>query len=261
MLETARFEGKRRVRGTAILAVGLSLYSGFIVWYFTVFEDVDAEEIFADMPPALMEAFGIVGLASIEGFLGAQVYTFLWLLGLGIYFAYAGAGLVANDIERGRMDLLAVFPISRARLLGEKFSSLFVPLLVLNIVVGIAIYGFVFAIGESIDPIHMTLAHVLSIPYLLVCGAIGMILSVLVDRASIAERGAMGLIFLLWLGESVVSGAGEYSWLAYLSPTYYYEPTPVLIDGSYEPIHSLVLLGVFVVLFGIGVTLFKRRDL
>lgn len=261
MLETARFEGKRRVRGTAILAVGLSLYSGFIVWYSTVFENIDAEEIFADMPPALIEAFGIAELATIEGFLGAQIYTFLWVLGLGIYFAYAGAGLVANDIERGRMNLLGVFPISRARLLSEKFTALLVPLLVLNIAVGVAIYGFVFAIGESIDPLHMTLAHVLSIPYLLVCAAIGMILSVVVDRASIAERGAMGLIFLLWLGESVVSGAGDYSWLAYFSPTYYYEPTPVLIDGSYEPSHSLVLLGIFAALFVIGVVLFKRRDL
>lgn len=63
------------------------------------------------------------------------------------------------------------------------------------------------------------------------------------------------------MGESVVSGTGDFSWLVYLSPTYYYEPTPILIDGSYEPIHSLVLFGLFVVIFVIGVVLFKRRDL
>lgn len=261
MLETARFEGKRRVRGTAILAVGLSLYSAFIVWYFTVWEGAEIEDLFQDMPPAMIEAFGIAELGSIEGFLGGQIYTFLWLLGLGIYFAYTGAGLVANDLEQGRMDLLGVLPLSRAKLLGEKFTALFVPLLVLNVVVGIVIYGLVIAIGESVDPVHLIMAHTLSIPYFLVCAAIGMVLSVAVDRASVAERGAIGLIFLLWLGESVVSGTGDYSWLAYLSPTYYYEPTPVLIDGSYEAIHSLVLFGLFVVLFVIGIVLFKRRDL
>jgi len=261
MFDTARFEGKRRVRGTAILAVGLSLYSAFIVWYFTVLEDVDAEEVFADAPPALIEAFGIAQLGTIEGFLGAQIYMFLWLVGLGIYFAYTGAGLVATDIEQGRMDLLGVFPISRARLLSEKFAALIVPLLVLNLVVGVVIYVLVLGIGESVDPVRLIMAHVLSIPYLLVCAAIGMLLSVVVDRASIAERSAMGLIFLLWLGDSVVSGAGDYSWLAYLSPTYYYEPTPVLIDGSYELLHSLVLLGIFAGLFVISIMLFKRRDL
>ncbi|WP_331234281.1 ABC transporter permease [Natronorarus salvus] len=261
MLETARFEGKRRVRGTAILAVGLSLYSAFIVWYFTVWEGAEIEDLFQEMPPAMIEAFGIAELGTIEGFLGGQIYTFLWLLGLGTYFAYTGAGLVATDIERGRMDLLAVFPISRAKLLTEKFIALLVPLLVLNVVVGIVIYVLVIAIGESIDPARLFMVHALSIPYFLVCAAIGMILSVVVDRASIAERGAIGLIFLLWLGESVVSGTGDYDWLAYLSPTHYYEPTPILIDGSYDPIHSLVLVGVFVVLFVAGIILFKRRDL
>ncbi|MFP8958276.1 ABC transporter permease subunit [Natrialbaceae archaeon A-CW3] len=262
MFETTRFEASRRLRGTGILAVGLSLYSAFIVWYFTVWEGADIEAMFEeDVPPAMIEAFGIEALGTIEGFLGGQIYTFLWLLGLGIYFAYAGAGLVANDIEQGRMDLLGVFPISRARLLGEKFSALLVPMLGLNLVVGIVIYGLVFAIGESIDPVHLTLVHVLSIPYFLVCASLGMILSVVVDRGSIAERAAIGLLFLFWLGESVVSGAGDFSWLAYLSPTQYYEPTPIVIDGTFDPVDSVILLGAFVALQALGILLFKRRDL
>jgi len=260
MFETARFEGKRRVRGTAILSVGLSLYAAFIVWYFTVWEGAEVEELFQDMPPAMIEAFGIAELGSIEGFLGGQIYTFLWLLGLGIYFAYAGAGLVANDIEKGRMDLLGVFPISRTQLLSEKFAALLVPMVVLNLVVSAVVYVLVIAIGESIGPTHLFMAHALSLPYFLVCAALGVILSVVATRATIAERAAIGLIFLLWLGESVVSGSGEYSWLAYLSPTYYYEPTPVLIDGSYEPVHSLVLFGIFFGLLVVGLVLFKRRD-
>lgn len=261
MFETARYEAKRRLRGTAILALGLSAYAAFIVWYFTIWEGADIEEMFADMPPAMIEAFGIAELGTIEGFLGGQIYTFLWLLGMGIYFAYAGAGLVANDIERGRMDLVGVFPVSRARLLSEKFAALLVPLIGLNVIMALVIFGFVVAIGESINVTYLLLAHLLSIPYLLVCAAIGLVLSVIVDRASIAERGAIGLMFLFWLAQSVISGSGDYSWLGYFSPTYYYEPTPVLIDGSYELVHSIVLVGMFLVLFTSAVVLFKRRDL
>ena len=99
MFETVRYEGRRRLRGTAILTAGVGAYAGFIVWYFTVLEGVDYEDVFEDLPPAMLDAFGIQNLSTIEGFLGAQLFSFIWLLGLGLYFAYVAGGLVARDIE------------------------------------------------------------------------------------------------------------------------------------------------------------------
>ncbi|WP_323174285.1 ABC transporter permease subunit [Natrialba sp. PRR66] len=261
MFETTRYEASRRVRGTAILTIAISLYAAFIVWYFTILEGVDYEAVFESMPPAMIEAFGIEALATIGGFLGTQIYNFVWLLGLGLYFAYAAGGLIAGDIEHERMDLLLSFPVSRSRLLVEKTLSLLLPLVTLNVVVGAVIYVLVQAIGESIDPMYLVLAHALSIPYLLVCIAIGVVLSVLVDRAAIAERAAIGLIFVLFLVESVVGGASEFEWIQYISPTYYYDPTPILIDGSYELLDTGVLLVAFVVLLLVGQVLFQRRDI
>lgn len=51
MLETARYEMSRHVRGTAILTVGVSLYTVFIVWYFTILEGTDFDALVEDMPP------------------------------------------------------------------------------------------------------------------------------------------------------------------------------------------------------------------
>lgn len=261
MFETARYETRRRVRGTAVLTVGVSLYSAFIVWYFTVLEGADFEALTQDMPPAMIEAFGIDALGTIEGFLGGQIFNFVWLLGLGLYFAYAAGGLIAGDIEDERMDLLLSFPISRSQLLREKFASLLFPLVVLNVVVGSVIYGLVWAIGETIDPAHLALAHLLSIPYLLVCAAIGVVLSVLVNRASVAERAAIGIVFVLFLVESVVGSGTDFEWIQYISPTTYYEPTQVLIDGSYEVADTGILLLIFLLLLIGGQILFQRRDI
>lgn len=261
MLETARYEMSQRVRGTAILTVGVSLYTAFIVWYFTVLEGTDFDALAEDMPPAMIEAFGIEALGSIEGFLGGQIFNFVWLLGLGLYFAYVAGGLIASDIEDERMDLLLSFPISRSRLLVEKFASLLLPIVTLNVVVGGVIYVLVSAIGETIDPMHLALAHLLSIPYLLACAAIGVVLSVLVDRAAVAERAAIGVVFVLFLVESVVGGGTDFEWIQYISPTNYYDPTRVLIDGSYELIDAGVLLAVFLVLLIVSQTLFQRRDI
>ncbi|RQG99394.1 ABC transporter permease subunit [Natrarchaeobius oligotrophus] len=260
MFETTRYEMGRRVRGTAILTVAIGLYAAFIVWYFTVLEGVDYDQMLESMPPAMMDAFGIETLATIEGFLGSQIYSFVWLLGLGLYFAYAAGGLVANDAEHDRLDLLLSFPVSRSRLLLEKVASLFLPLIALNVGVGATVYVLAAVIGEPIDVANLALAHALSVPYLLVCAGIGLVLSVLVDRAAVAERAAIGVVFVLFLLESVVGGADELEWIQYLSPTYYYEPTPVLIDGSYEPIDAAILLTAFVGLVIVATVLFDRRD-
>ncbi|QLK26797.1 ABC transporter permease [Natrinema zhouii] len=261
MFETTRYEAIRRVRGTAVLTVALSLYVAFIVWYFTVLEGVDYDQMLESMPPALMDAFGIETMATIEGFLGSQIYNFVWLLALGLYFAYTAAGLVAKDVERERMDLLLSFPVSRSRLLVEKVASLLLPLVTLNVVIGVVTYVLVLAVGETIDPVNLALVHLLSIPYLLVCAGIGVVCSVLVDRTAVAERAAIGLVFALFLVESVVGGASDFEWIQYISPTYYYEPTPVLIDGTYNLANTGILLALFVVLLLVSQFLFRRRDI
>lgn len=261
MFETARHEMHRRVKGTAVLTVGVSLYAAFIVWYFTVLEGINIDELYESLPPAMVEAFGIETLSTIEGFLGAELFNFVWVLGLGLYFAYAAGGLIAKDIETERMDLLLAFPISRSRLLIEKFTSLLLPLVSLNVIVGGVIYVLVHSVGESVELGHLALTHVLSIPYLLVCAGIGVVFSVVVSRAAIAERAAIGVVFLLFLVESVVGGTGEYEWIQYVSPTYYYEPTSILIDGSFELIDTGILVVAFVGLLLLSQILFRHRDI
>lgn len=261
MFETVRYETRRRIKGTLYLSIAISVYAGFIVWYFTILEDVPIEEVFGELPPAMRDAFGIQSLTTIEGFLGAEVYNFVWVLALGLYFAYVAGGMIASDIESERMDLLLSMPISRAQLLAEKFASLLLPIVTVNVVVGSAVYVFALAIGESIDPTYLALTHLLSVPYFLVCAALGMVFSVVFSRAALAERGAAGVVFALFLVESVVGGADEYDWIQYFSPTHYYDPTPLLIDGSYDLIDSAILLVAFFGLLLLSQILFQRRDI
>ena len=261
MFETARYEARRRVRGAAVLTAGIGAYAGFIVWYFTILEGINIEEVFEDLPPAMLEAFGIESLSTIEGFLGAELFNFVWLLGLGLYFAYVAGGLVAGDVETERMDLLLSFPVTRSRLLVEKFAALLIPILAVNALGGPAIYLFVVAVGESMSAWNLFLVHLLSVPYHLVCAGIGIVFSVAADRAAIAERGAVGTVFVLYLVESVVGGADAYDWIQYLSPTQYYEPTPILIDGTFEAIDSVILLVAFAGLLILAQALFERRDI
>ncbi|MEM4782319.1 MAG: ABC transporter permease subunit [Halalkalicoccus sp.] len=263
MFEIARYEVRKRLKGTAALTVGIALLAAVFVAFFPSIagSDVDIDAMLDAYPPALQEAFGIATLSTVEGFLAVEIYQFVWLLLLGLYFAYSAAGLIASDVERDRMDLILSLPVSRSRVLGEKFLSIAVPILALNAVVAGVVYASVLAIGESIDPVDLAMVHLLSIPYLLTCGAIGIVLSTLFDRADTAKRLAIALVFVLFLVESIAASTDDLEVVGYVSPTYYYDPTAILVEGTYDAAGGILLLAATAVLVFLARVRFSRDDI
>lgn len=158
------------------------------------------------------------------------------------------------------MDLLLSLPVSRSRVLGEKFLAIVVPIALLNAVVPVAVYGGVVAVGESIDAVDLAMVHLLSIPYLLSCAAIGLLLSTLVDRADVAQRAALAAVFVLFLIDSVSASAEDFKWIGGISPTAYYDPTAILVEGSHDLEGAAVLLATAAALVVLAAVRFRRAD-
>jgi ABC-2 type transport system permease protein len=261
MFEFTRYYASHRIRGTVALTAGLALLTSLYVYMFpSVSAAVDLDSFAESYPPALIKAFGIESLGTIEGFLAAELYTFAFVILLGLYFAYSAASLIAADVETARTELLLTLPVTRSRFLLEKFASLLVPLLVLNIVLPVVVYAGVFAVGESISVVALLVVHLLSIPYLLTTAAIGLCASVVFDRASIAQRVAMGVVFGLFLVESVVTGT-DVSWLGALSPMRYYDPTSILVATEYDVAGGVILLAGTAALVAGSIAQFERSDI
>jgi ABC-2 type transport system permease protein len=261
MLEIVRYEGRRRVKGAFLMTVGFVLLAALYIGLFPSFEQsgVDFEEYVRNLPEGLQNAFGFE-LGTIEGFLAVELYQFLWLLLFGVYIAYAGGGLVAADVERGRMDLLLAAPVSRTRVVVEKYLSLFVPLVLANLVLPLAVWGGVRLIDESIAAADLFAVHLLSVPYLLVCAGLGLALSVLFDRADIAQRGGIAAVFGLFLVDTASTDT-DFEWLGALSPTRYYDPSEILVEGTYDVAGALILLAGALALLLASTVYFQRRDI
>jgi ABC-2 type transport system permease protein len=261
MFEFSRYYGRRRVKGSAALTAGLAILTGLYIYLFpSISSSIDLDAYIQSMPPALRAAFGIQSLNSIEGFLAAELYAFGWVLLLGLYLAYAAASLVADDVEDGRMDMLLALPVSRSKVLLEKFSSLLVPIAVANVVLPVFVYFGVVAIGETLSVADLAMVHLLSVPYLLTTAAIGLVASVIFDRTSLAQRAAMGTVFGLFLVDSVVTNT-EFAVLGALSPTRYYDPAAVLVESQWDVTGALLLLIAALALLLLGRTLFQRKDI
>jgi ABC-2 type transport system permease protein len=260
MLEFSHYYGRKRLRGSAALAGGLAILASLFLYMFpSLSQGADLDQYVESVPPALREAFGIQALGSIEGFLAAELYSFGWVLLLGLYLAYAAASLVADDVEDGRMDVLLALPVSRSKVLFEKFSSLAVPVAVVNVVVFVVVVVGVTAIGESIVVADLAMVHLLSLPYLLATASVGLAASVYFDRGDIAQRVATGVVFALFLVESVVSGT-DFEWIGWVSPTRYYDPAGILVDSEWHLLYAVVLVAGSVVLLVGSREYFNRKD-
>ena len=262
MTEILKYEARRRVQGTIALVVILGFFALLVVYIYPSIEAAagSVEEYLSTLPESFQASFAIESYTTIEGFLASEVYQFVWLLLVGLYLAYVAGGIVAGDVESGRIDLLLATPVSRTRVIVEKYLSLLVPIAILNLVMPLFVLGGVIAVGESISLLDLLLLHVFSIPYLLLTGAIGLALSVAFNRADIAQRGSLAVIFMLFIIDSVTVGT-DFEWLGDVSPTRYFSPIDILVDSQVDVGGALVLLAAAFALLVISAERFRRADL
>lgn len=260
MLEAFRFGARHRVRGSLVMAAGVALLVSLVIWVYPSFQSaMDLDQLLAAYPEPVVKALGIEELSSLEGFLAVELYSFAWVILFGLYTAYAAAGIIADAVEHGRMDLWLSLPVRRWRLLVEHYLTLLVPIVVVNAVTPVVVYVGSILIDDHLALRDLVMVHVLSVPYLLATGSIGLVIGVVFSRASVAERAALAVVFALFLIESLVADTG-YGWVGAVSPTHYYDVNDILIRGQYDLVAAGILLGAAVGLVWLAAMLFARTD-
>ncbi|OYR71592.1 ABC transporter permease subunit [Halorubrum ezzemoulense] len=261
-LAIARYDAAGRARGTVVLT---GLLSSFLLVFLAFFPslataDVDLDAYVEAFPPAVREAFGIIAISSIEGFLAVEFYQFAWLLLVGLYLVYLAGGTIAGDIASGRMDLTLSAPVARRDVVIGRFLGL-VPLVVLlNVVLPVVAYVGVVAVGETIAVERLAAVHALAVPYHVACVAAGIAVSTLLSRPGVAQRVALGGLFALFMFDSLVAST-DYAAAGNVSPTAHYDPSAVLVLGEYDLTGAAVLLAATAVLLAIAIVRFRRADL
>ncbi|WP_255171060.1 ABC transporter permease subunit [Natrononativus amylolyticus] len=261
MFEFLRYDGRKRLKGSLYLTVGMALLVAVIVWVFPSFRDTfEGDELLEAYPPEILQLFDIQTMASLEGFLAFELYVFGWVILLGLYFAYSAASVIADDVDRGRMDSLLAMPVSRPRLLAERFAALGVPILMVNLLVPPVVLAGAWLIDESLSVADVFAVHLLSVPYLFACAGIGILCSVAFDRVSIAQRVALGATFALFLVESMIEGT-DYEPVGAIAPMRYYDPNEILLESSYDLTGAAVLIAMTVALVVLSQLWFVRKDI
>ncbi|MBU2500791.1 ABC transporter permease [bacterium] len=110
---------------TLVWSLGLAVLGAVNVLLYPTVQNMPGLVAFLDnLPPAFKAMIGDVqALARIEGFLRVKLIDPLPLL-LAVFAVAQGAALIAGEIEARSLDLLLARPVSRSRVVLEKFMAL-----------------------------------------------------------------------------------------------------------------------------------------
>jgi ABC-2 type transport system permease protein len=224
------------------------------------------------MPPSTKEefllAFQSVGflwdypkaVVSTGGYATAKYSVFLILV--SIWAILAGSRILRGQEESGQLDMLLSLPRSRARVMFEKLSALFVALLLIGAIIGLFTYA-----GEAqITSLKFSFADAMLeglMVSLLAASFAG--LSVLVSQFTLRRNTAAGITGALFALSIVLNSISlvspTYDWVGKLSPVYYFRISkPLVEDYGMNWGAAAVLLVLTLVFVGVGTALFLRRD-
>lgn len=218
-------------------------------------------QLMEKLPPIIKNLIGDTAkLTTPEGFFSVQPFSMTAPI-LFLIFAISRAGdTLAGEKERGTLDLLLANPISRARVLIEKFVAICAGILLLAAVFGLAmsVSSWVFAVTLN----KFRLMEMVFSCFLL--GAVFTALTLMMGALFMKKKIGYGLIgafaMITYLVDAYAPMVKSLRPFRYFSPFYYYNGATPLVNGL-NPIHVAVLVLLTAGLFYLALRIFHTRDL
>jgi ABC-2 type transport system permease protein len=248
-----------------LLGWGAGMFA-LLVAYLSFYPSIEDDPVFYDQvlvakyPGPLRSLVGMEDTLIGAGFLQMMIYHFIGCLLFVAFAASLGRRVIADAEEDGTLELTAVLPITRRRLLLERFAGVALTVLAFALATLALVLAGNAALDMGADPGRIVAAHTGLYLIGLFFGAFALAVGAATgSKAAAAYATALyggGGFLLTTLGAHVAA----LSWLRPLSPFHYFlEPRP-LYEGW--PVGSyLVLLAATAVALLVAVPAFDRRDI
>jgi ABC-2 type transport system permease protein len=244
---------------SALVSVGIVLLAVAVMdlliypSYKTSLEDLEL--------PAGFEGFlGEAGsISSPEGFIAAEFFSWIPLL-LIVVAIIAGTAAIAGEESAGTLDLLLAQPVSRRRLLLERFGGMAAGLTLVALfslpgfVIGLLVVDF----DLGFDRILAATVNMLPVTFLFLAFSLWM--SAALPSRSAASILGIGLVVVAYFLNLIGSAVDVLEWPRKLSPFYWADGSHVLVHG-FDFGRAGLLLAVAAVFLLLALRAFERRDI
>ncbi|MEO3809811.1 ABC transporter permease subunit [Sphaerisporangium sp. B11E5] len=202
---------------------------------------------------------GLEDITSGAGFLQAIIYQFfLPLLFIMCAVAVANRAIAAPE-ESGTLELTLTLPISRSRLLLERYAALALALFAVAVVSFLVVLLAASAVDLGVPVGRILAAHLGLFLLVLLFGTLTLTVGAITGRKALALAVTGGYAVASYVVNALAKDVQVMDWLSRLSPFRYYSEGTPLFSGV-PVVDYLVLLAGTLVLAMTAVLSFDRRD-
>lgn len=258
VFERALHEQRRALAGwcAGVAALGATLLALFP----SIRGNASIAKLIEAYPETFRTLFNVVDFTTGPGYLRSEVFSFTGPLLMAILAILWGSDAVAGEEERGTIDLLMANPISRRRVVVEKWAA------VCTGVAGVtATLGVVLGVGDAALGLQVPTDRLVAA--LLATGLLAVVLgtTALAVAAATGRRAvARGVTAVLAVASYLVSSlGGAVGWLQPLRPVspWYHALGVDPIGNGFAAWHLAVLALLASGLAALAAAAFERRDL
>ncbi len=260
MLAIASLTLRERRRQLFWTVLGMLLLVGMVVGIWPSYRDADIGSIYGELPESMQSMFGLAG----DEFTGAtfvhaelmSLMVPIVLVGIAITI---GAGSITNEVAAGRMDVLLATGITRQRLVLGRAIGMTLQLLMISACSAIALIGGGAVVDLGLDTSKALGAMLLAWELGVLYGALALALASWFGRHGVAAGIAAAVAITSWLVSSLGAVVESLEPVSRVLAFHMYTAGPPLIVGP-DVSNVLLLAGEIVVLVGVAVLGFTRRD-
>jgi ABC-2 type transport system permease protein len=265
MIVAARLLRDRRwsTLGWALSFIGLVLFT--VALYPSIKGQPSFDELLADLPDAFRSVIGYdpaVPLRSPAGYLQARLFSTLAPLLAAVFGIGAGARAIGGSEEAGTLELLLANPVTRSRVLLERYLATFGLLagLIAVFCLALVVLGPPFGALEGVPTGNLIGACAAVFALGLLHGSLAFTVGAVAGRRGVAVALPTAVAVAGYLVETVLAAAGDLSTLRQLSPWHWYLDRNLLAEGA-APAAIVLPMVLSAVLVADAWAIFRRRDL
>jgi len=255
----------RMMRQTAVSrrawAVGIGLT---VVALTALFSSIAGNQALTDAlsgyPEAMQKLFDLSSFTTGPGYLKAEVFSLTGPLLLLIPAVLWGGGGIGEEESAGTIDLLATAPISRRRIVLEKWAALTLDVAALGAVLTLTLVigSSAFDLGVAVD--HLLAACLATTLLAEVFGTAALAVAAATGRTGLGRGLAAAAALVAYLLSSLSGLVDGLRPFRVLSPWYHALGVDPVATG-FAPAHLALLIVLVVVLVIVADVRYRRRDL
>lgn len=244
-----------------ILALCLTLLL-FLSIYQSLASQIDSlKEVISHYPKALLAAinFNFEMFYSINGYFG-YILTFVWLAG-AIQAMNYGVSVVSKEVSGGTADFLLSKPISRNRMLAEKFTAALALVIITNIF---------FTLSALLGAKLFSSSSFNTNSYLLLCTtlffiqlfffSLGFLFGCVIPKIKSVISVTLPTVFVFFIISSF-GGILDKPEFYYLTPFKYFNAVYIYQHNSFEPKYIWVLFAFVLICVFTSFAVYNKKDI